>query len=140
MTATEVASARASRRVASPEIADVRMAVMLDASAMASSLTNSASNSSTTPIGESYGVASLPGKMVMTFAPSDAAAPRPPMAGMDTKASGESCRRSTVRSGSSALPAASVASASAMTSIHAGIGSRACTSASIRRRVGLGRR
>ena len=127
--ASSFASSRASSRVASPETAAVRIAVIVDASAIASSFPCSASNSSTTPMCESYGVASFPGKTVMIFAPSDAPAPFPTTAGIAANAFGVPSSRITVRNGSTLEPSVTERSAPAMTSMHSLIGNSARTSA-----------
>ena len=114
--------------MASPHTAAVRMDVIDDASAIASSFPCSASNSSTTPMCESYGVASLPGNTVMIFAPSDAPAPFPTTAGIAANAFGVPSSCSTVRSGSTLEPSVTLRSAPSITPMHSFIGSRARTS------------
>lgn len=69
MTARSAASSRASRRVATPETAAVRIAVMELASMTASSRPRSHSKSSTAPWWESSSVPWLPGKAVMALTP-----------------------------------------------------------------------
>ena len=78
-----------------------------------------------TPMCESYGVLSLPGKTVMILAPIE----DPSTAGIVANALRPPGRRSTVRRGKSASPRASEPSASDMRSMQAAIGMRRATSA-----------
>ena len=115
MMARSEALGRASRSVATPLTAAVRMAVIEVASTMARSRPRSVSKTSTTPWWVSYSLPKLAGKAAITLTPTDSRPPR--YEGIRPSTRSPPGSASMLRSGSKTSPPASMTSVRRITSM-----------------------